>query len=145
MNRRLAPPGAALLILLVGGACGSAPPRISGTSDPSAQSKFGVEMARRGLWNEALFRFEQARRQRPNDAELLNDLAISYEAVGRFDDADDTYAEAVRAEPSNRQIRSNYAKFREFYQNYRPTAPAGEATEEAGDEGSAKAGVEAGS
>lgn len=131
MNRRLAPPVAALLFLLVGGACGSAPPRTSGTSDPGSQARFGVEMARRGLWNEALFRFEQAHRERPTDARLLNDLAISYEAVGRFDDADDAYAEAVRAEPGNRQIRSNYTKFREFYQNYRPP----EATsDEGGDE-----------
>ena len=142
MIRRLAPPGAALLILLVGGACGSAPPRTSGTSDPSSQARFGVEMARRGLWNEALFRFEQARGQRPNDAELLNDLAISYEAVGRFDDADDAYAEAVRAEPGNRQIRSNYAKFREFYQNYRPPEEA--APESPDETGSADAEPDAG-
>jgi len=144
MNRRFAPPGAALLILLVAGACGSAPPRTSGTSDAVAQSRFGVEMARRGLWNEALFRFEQARRQHPGDAELLNDLAISYEAVGRFDDADDTYAEAVRAAPSNRQIRSNYAKFREFYQNYRPPEPAEETAGDA-DAESSDASAEAGS
>lgn len=132
MNRRLVPPAAALVIVLFGGACASAPPSASGAPDPSSQAKFGVEMARRGLWNEALFRFEQARRQRPNDAELLNDLAVSYEAVGRFDDADDAYAEAVRAEPGNRAIRSNYSKFREFYQNYRPPVAAPEEGEGAG-------------
>jgi hypothetical protein len=30
-----------------------------------AQMEFGVEMARRGLWSEALFRFENARRIDP--------------------------------------------------------------------------------
>jgi len=93
----------------------------------SSQLDFGVDMARRGLWNEALFRFEQARRERPADAKVLNNLAVAYEAVGRFDEALAAYKEASRLAPGERNLKLNYSRFLEFYQGFRPppaTPPA---------------------
>ena len=87
------------------------------------QLRFGVEMARRGLWNEALFRFEQLRKTMPTDSKVLNNLAVAYEAVGRFDDADAAYGEALRVDPSNRDIRKNVTRFREFLQSFRVKKP----------------------
>jgi Flp pilus assembly protein TadD len=114
-----------LLFAVLGAACGSAP-TVPG-ADPAAQLRFGVDMARRGLWREAMFRFEQARELRPGDGEVLNDLAISYEAVGRFDDALATYKEALRLAPANPKLKKNYARFLEFYQGYTAgREPAGE-------------------
>jgi tetratricopeptide (TPR) repeat protein len=84
-----------------------------------AQMEFGVDMAKRGLWSEALFRFENARKLQPNDASVLNNLAICYEAAGRFDEALETYRKALEADPGSRPIKSNYSRFAEFYQDFR--------------------------
>ena len=105
--------------------CGSAPAAAPGKLGD--QLAFGVEMAQRGLWNEATFRFEQARALEPRDRRVLNNLAVSYEAVGRFDDALATYKSALEAAPGDRKLRQNYTRFLEFYQSYkvrRPAAPA---------------------
>ena len=98
--------------------------------EAKAQLGFGVEMARRGLWQEALFRFEQVRKARPDDAKALNNLAVAYEAVGRFDDAEPLYREAERLAPSNRDIKKNHARFKEFLNQFRARKPAAPAPDE---------------
>lgn len=105
---------------VLSGGCGSAGPAAAAGS----QLKFGIEMAQRGLWNEALFRFEQARLEDPRNPRVLNNLAVSYEAVGRFDDALTTYKSALEAAPDNRRLRQNYSRFVEFYQSFRPKKPS---------------------
>jgi Flp pilus assembly protein TadD len=127
-NRRIRA-GLALLPLLA--ALAPAPaPAAKGGDAAKAQLAFGVDMARRGLWNEALFRFEQAKQQRPNDPSVLNNLAVAYEAVGRFDDADAAYRAALQLAPGHRDIKKNATRFREFLQSFRggkpPAAPGGE-------------------
>jgi len=107
--------GLALAVL-----CGCASSPAATKVDPGEQLQFGIEMARRGLWNEALFRFEQARRLEPEHAGVLNDLAIAYEAVGRFEDARSTYQDALRIAPGDRDIKRNYSRFLEFYQSFKP-------------------------
>jgi tetratricopeptide (TPR) repeat protein len=77
-------------------------------------------MAQRGLWSEALFRFENARKLEPNDASVLNNLAVCYEAAGRFEEALETYNDALAVEPGNRVVKANYSRFAEFYQDFRP-------------------------
>lgn len=84
------------------------------------QLKFGVDMAKRGLWSEALFRFRQAEEARPGNPRVLNNLAVAYEAVGLFDEALETYKVALKADPANRELRRNYARFIEFYQAFKP-------------------------
>jgi tetratricopeptide (TPR) repeat protein len=88
--------------------------------DARSQLAFGIDMARRGLWNEALFRFEAASQQRPDDVRALNNLAVAREAVGRFDEALEAYRAALKLDPANRQAKQNYARFVEFYQSFRP-------------------------
>jgi Flp pilus assembly protein TadD len=95
---------------------GSAP---EPTTSP-AQLDFGVEMARRGLWSEALFRFRQAEQLNPGDPKILNNIAVSYEALGQFERALDYYQKAVEADPTNRDSRRNYSRFVEFYRAFRP-------------------------
>jgi Flp pilus assembly protein TadD len=96
-----------------------AKPKSTGAAE---QLGFGVDMARRGLWNEALFRFEQAKRLAPDDAKVWNNLAVACEAVGRFDDAHVAYKEAIRLAPTNKNLKRNVARFLEFYQGYKPGA-----------------------
>jgi Tfp pilus assembly protein PilF len=91
------------------------------SQSPSAGSQlsFGVAMARRGLWNEALFRFHQAERLDPNNSRVQNNLGVAYEAAGEFDKALEHYRKALQLSPESREMKANYARFVEFYQSYK--------------------------
>jgi len=115
---------AVLSLAVLGVGCGSAPASSRGALED--QLAFGVEMAQRGLWSEAMFRFERAREVAPADRRVLNNLAVSYEAVGRFDDALATYKSALDAAPADRKLRQNYTRFLEFYQGFRVRRPGAE-------------------
>ncbi len=117
---------AAFFLLVAWVACSSNGSKGVATGGPSLNSEvdFGISMAKRGLWAEALFRFQQADRERPNDPEVLNNLAVAYEAVGQFDEALETYKRALQAGASNRGLKRNYSAFIAFYQSYKPDAEA---------------------
>lgn len=126
LARKLALPAALALCLTLGYAAPSAAQsqeplaRTSQITDAKEQLSFGVKMARRGLWSEALFRFKQARRLDPSNARVLNNMAVAYEALGHFDKALETYQEAVRLQSTDRDLRKNYSRFVEFYRAFRP-------------------------
>lgn len=82
------------------------------------QMRQGVEAAVAGLWQEAAFRFERARALGGESPELLNNLAVAYEALGRYEEALATYKRALELSPHNSRIRRNYARFAEFYASY---------------------------
>jgi len=88
-----------------------------------AQLRFGVQMAQRGLWSEALFRFEKAEKLDPNNARILNNLAVAQEAAGRYEDALATYKKALGLAPGDRDLKQNYAHFVDFYESFRPPKP----------------------
>lgn len=118
-GRGLAVAGLGTLLLataLIVVSCGSTD--VSGSAQH--QLGFGVSMAQRGLWSEALFRFERADELEPNSFRVLNNLAVAYEANGRFDEALATYRRALALDPDDRNLRRNYARFVEFYQSFRP-------------------------
>ena len=75
--------------------------------------KFGIDVARKGLWNEARFRFEKAVTQDPNSAGALNNLAVALEQQGSFDQAREAYEKALKLQPGSLYIRQNYDLFRE--------------------------------
>ena len=99
------------------------------------QWQFGVDMANRGLWSEALFRFEQARRIEPEHPKLLSNIAVAHEALGLFEEALDYYQQALRLAPRERDVRRNYSRFVEYYQNFKGNS----AEEESGPGGPAPA------
>src|SRR5687767_9284402 len=86
-------------------------------SMPSASSEdevqFGITAARRGLWNEARFRFEKAVALAPDNAEALNNLAISLEQQGAFERAREAYEKALKLKPDSVYIQQNFDLFRE--------------------------------
>jgi Tfp pilus assembly protein PilF len=88
----------------------------------NAQLEFGVKMARLGLWSEALFRFRQAERHEPNNAKVINNIAVAYEAIGQFERAYETYQRGIKAAPGNADMKRNYARFVEFYRNFKAEA-----------------------
>ncbi len=97
-------------------ACGS---RYGKPAAAGSQLAFGVDMARRGLWSEALFRFHQAAQLEPQNPRVLNNLGVAYEATGDYDKALSFYQQALKVEPNNRELRANYGRFVEFYQAYK--------------------------
>lgn len=110
-------PAAALALVACLAACGRG---YQAPETQPAQLTFGVDMAQRGLWNEALFRFEQAKRLSPNDSAVWNNIAVAHEALGNFDQALLAYREALRVDRGNAEVRQNYSRFVEFYRAFQP-------------------------
>jgi Flp pilus assembly protein TadD len=102
--------------------CPTAPARAAESARQQAEEQmdFGIAMARRGLWSEALFRFRQADLKDPGNPAILNNLAVASEAVGLFDEALGFYQKALKLAPSERDLKRNYARFVEFYQAFKP-------------------------
>ena len=120
-----------LLLVTVSGAADAQKRKV--TPEARQQWQFGVDMADRGLWSEALFRFEQARRIEPEHPKLLSNIAVAHEALGLFEEALDYYQQALRLAPRERDVRRNYSRFVEYYQNFKGDT----AEEEPGSGGSA--------
>jgi Flp pilus assembly protein TadD len=83
-------------------------------SDAKSQVEFGIAVAQKGLWKEALYRWERAIQLDPTYAAAYNNLAIAYEQTGEFDKALKAYEKAVEIEPDNLLIRQNYDLFKEI-------------------------------
>jgi Flp pilus assembly protein TadD len=83
------------------------------SSSSDDEIRFGIDVARKGLWNEARFRFEKAVSLDPDNAEALNNLAIALEQQGAFDQAREAYEKALKLKPGSLYIQQNYDLFRE--------------------------------
>ena len=102
-----------LTILLLFGAT-AAPLAADARADAKKQVEFGITVAQRGLWREAIYRWERAAQIDPKYAEAYNDLAIAYEHEGQLDKARKAYEKALDLEPNNVQIRQNFELFKEI-------------------------------
>ena len=78
------------------------------------QVEFGVQVAQRGLWREAIYRWERATQLDPTYAAAFNNLAVAYEQNGQLDKARAAYDKAIALEPNNQLIRQNYDLFKEL-------------------------------
>jgi Flp pilus assembly protein TadD len=78
------------------------------------QVEFGVQVAQRGLWREAIYRWERATQLDPTYAAAFNNLAVAYEQNGQLDKAREAYDKAIALEPNNQLIRQNYDLFKEL-------------------------------
>jgi len=83
-------------------------------ADAKEQVTFGINVAQRGLWREAIYRWEKAIEIDPTYAAAHNDLAIAYEHEGQLDKARKAYEKALDLEPNNVQIRQNFELFKEI-------------------------------
>lgn len=82
--------------------------------DAKKQVEFGIQVAQRGLWREAIYRWERATQLDPTYAQAFNDLAIAYEHEGELDKARAAYEKALELEPDNLLIQQNYDLFKEI-------------------------------
>ena len=83
-------------------------------ADAREQVNFGIDVAGRGLWREAIYRWERAVQIDPNYAAAYNDLAIAYEHEGQLDKARKAYEKAIELDPNNSQIQQNFELFKEI-------------------------------
>jgi len=83
-------------------------------SDAKKQVEFGITVAQRGLWREAIYRWERATQIDPTYASAHNNLAIAYEHEGDLAKARAAYERALELEPGNALIKQNYELFREI-------------------------------
>ena len=83
-------------------------------SDAKSQVEFGINVAQRGLWREAIYRWQKATELDPTYAAAFNDLAIAYEHEGQLDKARKAYEKAIELDPNNTQVRQNYELFKEI-------------------------------
>jgi Flp pilus assembly protein TadD len=88
-------------------------PHAGQSTTPAEEVGFGIEVARKGLWSEARFRFEKALALNPSSAEALNDLAVALEQQGEFPKAREAYEKALKLKPGSLYIQQNYDLFRE--------------------------------
>ena len=101
------------LTLLV--ALASAPTAWAGQrGQAKEQVEFGIQVAQRGLWKEAIYRWERATQIDPTYAAAFNNLAVAYEHEGQLAKARAAYEKALALDPSNALVRQNYDLFKEI-------------------------------
>jgi Flp pilus assembly protein TadD len=83
-------------------------------SDAKKHVEFGVLVAQKGLWREAILQWERAVEIDPTYAAAHNDLAIAYEHEGELDKARAAYEKAIAIEPNNQYIKQNFELFKEI-------------------------------
>jgi Tfp pilus assembly protein PilF len=103
----------ATLFLLVA-AVSVSPAFADARNDAKTQVEFGINVAQRGLWREAIYRWERAVQIDPTYAAAYNDLAIAYEHEGQLEKARKAYEKALQLDPNNSNIQQNYELFKEI-------------------------------
>ena len=101
-------------LLLVLGTLGVLPVAAQDRNDARRQVEFGIEVAQRGLWREAIYRWERAVEIDPTYAAAYNNLAIAYEQDGDLEKARAAYERALALDPGDTFITQNYELFREI-------------------------------
>ena len=108
MPRRLLP-----VVLLVTALSGVA--YADARSDAKAQVEFGISVAAKGLWREAIYRWERATQIDPTYGAAFNNLAVAYEHEGQLEKAGEAYERALKLEPNNAMVRQNFELFKEIH------------------------------
>ncbi len=76
------------------------------------QLLFGIQAARKDLWDEAIFRWEKVVLSNPDSAAAHNNLAVAYEHKGLWEEAKNEYEIALKLRPGNAHIEANYQNFK---------------------------------
>jgi Tfp pilus assembly protein PilF len=108
------------LLLVCLGALSVVPVEADARDDAKKQVEFGIEVAQRGLWREAIYRWERATVIDPAYAAAHNNLAIAYEQDGDLDKARASYERALAIEPGNVFIIQNFELFKEINDRTNP-------------------------
>ena len=101
----------ATLVLMLAAA---APAAADARGDAKKQVEFGISVAQRGLWREAIYRWERATQIDPSYAAAYNNLAVAYEHEGEFEKARTAYEKAIELDPENALVKQNFELFKEI-------------------------------
>lgn len=74
--------------------------------------EFANKLAREGLWQEAIYRWQKSMTADGGSAALHNNLAVALESLGRYEEAEREYQLALKRDPANVKIQSNYNLFK---------------------------------
>lgn len=107
MSLRLAPLAVVLAL------AAAAPVHAQQRGEAKKQVEFGIAVAQKGLWREAIYRWQRATELDPTYAQAFNNLAVAYEQEGQLDKAREAYERALALEPDNLLIQQNFDLFRE--------------------------------
>ncbi len=91
---------------------GAAP--VSAQSVPEVMA-FAADMAERGSWREARYRWELAEDKRPGEPKVLNNLGVAYEVMGDTTVAREYYRAAAAAAPGDPSVQENLRRFTHFW------------------------------
>lgn len=83
------------------------------SSRTSSQLHFGLWAAERNLWDEAIFRWQKVLAANPSSVPAYNNLAVAYEKKGLWDNARAAYEAALKIEPKNTYVKTNFDRFKE--------------------------------
>jgi Flp pilus assembly protein TadD len=92
----------------------AAPALADARGDAKKQVEFGISVAQRGLWREAIYRWVRATEIDPAYAAAYNNLAVAYEHEGEFDKARIAYEKAIELDPENALVKQNFELFKEI-------------------------------
>ncbi len=92
----------------------TAPAYADARGDARKQVEFGIAVAQKGLWREAIYRWKRATEIDPTYAQAFNNLAIAHEHEGEFAPARAAYEKALQLEPTNALIKQNFDLFKEI-------------------------------
>lgn len=73
---------------------------------------FGNRLAQQEVWQEAVYRWKLSLENEGESAAVHNNLAVAYEHLGKFTEAEEEYRKALKLEPEQPQIKANYEQFR---------------------------------
>ena len=102
------------LVLLMAFASASPVWAADARGEARKQVEFGIQVAQRGLWKEAIYRWERAAQLDPTYAAAFNNLAVAYEHEGQLAKARAAYEKALALDPNNALVRQNYDLFKEI-------------------------------
>jgi Tfp pilus assembly protein PilF len=87
------------------------------------QIDFGIKAARLDLWEEAIFRWKKYLQIEPESAAAHNNLAVAYEKKGLWEEAKEQYDLALKFDPKDKHILSNYKQFMRRYEARKDEIP----------------------
>ena len=90
------------------------------SSDPML---FAAEMARRGNWREALFRWRKAEKADPDNPVILNNMAVALEIRGEVEEAGNLYARLGERSGDLPGLAYNIRGFNRFWKKEIAVAP----------------------
>ncbi len=113
------PTGAVLALVLAGTLVVIAQVGDAAANEKQANIKqtlrFAADMARAGSWREARFRWQIAHEKEPDNARVLNNLAVASEALGQFEEAAGFYDRALARDGADSHILDNHRRFERFW------------------------------